>query len=69
MFWKYAAKLLENTHAELWFHCKFIEIVHECSPVNLPQIFENIFSLEQLRMAVSVASKKRKLNYKLTKIR
>ena len=24
VFWKYAANLLENTHAEVWFPCKAI---------------------------------------------
>ena len=49
MFWKYAAYLQENTHAEVRFQLKFqsnfIEITlwHGCSPVNLMHIFRTPF--------------------------
>ena len=48
VFWKYAANLLENTHAEVWFQIKlysnFFEITlrHGCS-VNLLLIFRTPF--------------------------
>ena len=35
MFWKYAAYLQENTHAE-------VKLRHECSPVNLLQFLEHL---------------------------
>ena len=44
VFWKYAANLLENTQAKVWFQISclrnFIEIalLHGCSPVNLLHI-------------------------------
>ena len=45
MFWKYAANLQENTHAEVRFQSNFIEITlrHGCSPVNLLHIFRTAF--------------------------
>ena len=56
MFWKYAANLPENIHAEVRatcftrvhvrkFLCNFIEIAlrHGCSPVNLLHIFKTPF--------------------------
>ena len=38
-FWKYAANLQENTHAEVRF-----ALQHGCSPVNLLHIFRTLFS-------------------------
>ena len=41
MFWKYAPKLQENTHAEVWFQYKVALLLrHGCSPVNLLHIFK-----------------------------
>ena len=48
VFWKYAANLQENTHAQVRFltlHlCSFIEIAlqHGCSPVNLLHVFKTL---------------------------
>ena len=59
LFWKYAANLQENTHAEGAISIKlqsyFIEITlqHWRSPVNLLRIFRAPFSYEQLWMAAS----------------
>ena len=49
VFWKYAANLPEDTHAEVWFSkllCNFIEValMHGCSPVNLLHILRLPFS-------------------------
>ena len=49
VFWKYAANLQDNTHAEVRFQikllCNFIEIAlrHGCSLVNLLHIFRTPF--------------------------
>ena len=49
VFWKYAANLQDNTHAEVRFQikllCNFIEIAlrHGFSPVNLLPIFRTPF--------------------------
>ena len=44
VFWKYAANLLENTHAEVRFHFIEISLRHGCSPVNLLHIFRTTFT-------------------------
>ena len=49
VFWKYAANLPEDTHAEVWFSkllYNFIEVtlMHGCSPLNLLHILRSPFS-------------------------
>ena len=46
VFWKHAASLQENTHAEVRFQSNFIEIAlrHGCTPVNFLHIFKALFS-------------------------
>ena len=45
LFWKYAANLQENAHAEVLFQSNFIDITirHGRSPVNLLHIFRTPF--------------------------
>ena len=43
VFWKYAASLQENNHAEVWFQDGFFRIRHGCFHVNLLHIFGTPF--------------------------
>ena len=43
MFWKYAANLEENTHAEVRFQQSEITLRHGCFPVNILLIFRTVF--------------------------